>query len=35
MASGEEIINPEKEFAVDRDMQLLYLAKEPLLEPPK
>ena len=33
--SGEEIFNPEKSFPIRSDMHLLYLAKEPLLEPPQ
>jgi voltage-gated potassium channel len=33
--SGEEIINPPKSHAVVPGMMLLYLAREPLLEPPQ
>ncbi|MDX1383302.1 MAG: ion transporter [Thermoanaerobaculia bacterium] len=33
-ATGEEIINPPRDFLVRPDMALLYLAEEPLLEPP-
>ncbi|MEE2636210.1 MAG: ion transporter [Acidobacteriota bacterium] len=33
-ADGREVINPPKSFVVEPDMQLLYLAEEPLLDPP-
>ncbi len=35
MPSGKEIINPPRNHLVDANTQLLYLAKKPLLEPPR
>ena len=32
--AGDEVINPPKEYLLQPDAHLLYLAEKPLLDPP-